>query len=168
MALPKPSQFFLNAGVSLLAFHDVAELRFTVRNLTDLRGSDLRGYQLPGRTSWRRCDFQKTGYEELRRQVLGKLIDRPMCRLGCDDADGLRSGPGHPRRALCSGLDQLHRRLPRSRCSAKTGPEPSSLGRSPRPREPGSAHAPVRRRGTDHDLVHTPLRDGVSSGACAW
>jgi outer membrane receptor protein involved in Fe transport len=40
----------VHAGAALVTLNKALELRLGVRNLGDLRGSDVRGYQLPGRT----------------------------------------------------------------------------------------------------------------------
>jgi iron complex outermembrane receptor protein len=48
--LPKLGVFVADAGVLFEAFSKAWQLRFTVRDLFDRQGQDVRGYQLPGRT----------------------------------------------------------------------------------------------------------------------
>jgi outer membrane receptor protein involved in Fe transport len=50
VASPKPSQLYFHVGSALVTLNEALELRLGVRNLADVRGSDVRGYQLPGRT----------------------------------------------------------------------------------------------------------------------
>jgi len=60
VGLPKPSQAFVDAGLSLQLLGGRTELRLTARNLGDVRGSDIRGFQLPGRSLWASLTYRET------------------------------------------------------------------------------------------------------------
>lgn len=60
VGLPKPSQHFFDSGLLLTVLRRRLELRVTARNLGDVRSSDIRGFQLPGRTLWASLTYRET------------------------------------------------------------------------------------------------------------